>query len=503
VTDPNYQREHGSPAPPGQPGPVRQQAVPAPTGPRVIPPVPLAPRPAPAPTLVVAAAAQPVAYAPPPVAYAAPPVAYAPAPVAYAPAPVVQQQQQVAAQQQVVAQQQVAAPVPIAQIATPVLPPPPAKQQRKVKPPRKKSAPPTRTPVKHRASDLLERLDLTQVACWQIAIFAVAFSIRRPWPVIVVIALVAVSLLAMTTVRVRGRWLYELVALAYEYLLRARSFDLPGTEARGLALLNQLLPGTSIRTIETGHGSAMVLSQPRGLTAMIRPPNVSRELVTTFPAPASLLPSPDLATGVAAEFGLQIVYYSGTRLADPPRLWLAVHAERTADTPADDELALGLRNAMRRIRKALRRAGVETEPLADEAAFATVSSLAHVTGHRHEVRESWRFVSTGVVSQACFRLDGWESLDEAAARRLLDGLLVGAHRTAGVAITVTCHARTHLGAINSGALLRLAATTEGAVNATSSALNPLLHLAGIVMTRLDGEHASGLAASLPIGGFVS
>jgi hypothetical protein len=50
-------------------------------------------------------------------------------------------------------------------------------------------------------------------------------------------------------------------------------------------------------------------------------------------------------------------------------------------------------------------------------------------------------------------------------------------------------------------VLRLAATTEAALDATSARLTQLLTPAGIRLSRLDGAHFSAVAASLPIGGF--
>ncbi|GAA1705382.1 hypothetical protein [Fodinicola feengrottensis] len=360
-----------------------------------------------------------------------------------------------------------------------------------------------RIPIRQRATGIVEQLSVTQAVCWQIAVLSVIFTLHRPWPVIATAATAAVLLLIVTTVRLHGHWLYEHAVLRYQFLSRNRRFDLPNTGARALALVERLLPGTSIRSMDAGTETVMVMSQRHGLTAMIKPAQVSRELVTTFPSPTALLPHPDSSTGVSTEFGVQTVYHSGTRPGEPPRMWLAVHADRTADTPIDDDLALALRNALRRIRKALRRAGVDTEPLADEAALATIAALAHVTGGRHEVRENWRFLATGVVSQACFRLDGWHKIDDTAARSLTNAM-VNRHRgTAAVAITLTCYARSQLGEVSSGALVRLAATTEGGVNATSTALAGMLHPAGVGLTRLDGEHAAGLTLSLPIGGFGS
>jgi hypothetical protein len=197
---------------------------------------------------------------------------------------------------------------------------------------------------------------------------------------------------------------------------------------------------------------------------------------------------------------VQLVFHTGVRLDKPRRLWVAVHAARTVDTPADDELTLALRNAVRRVRRALGRAGVPTEPLAEEQALSALAGLAHVTGGRNEVREDWTFWRTGPVSQATCRLTGWDRLTDAQARRLVSTMLAG---TPGVAATVALGARTTRGSeVSATAALRLAATTEAAVEAAAVAMTDRLAPSGVRLARLDGAHLTGVAASLPIGVFL-
>jgi hypothetical protein len=52
-------------------------------------------------------------------------------------------------------------------------------------------------------------------------------------------------------------------------------------------------------------------------------------------------------------------------------------------------------------------------------------------------------------------------------------------------------------------VLRLAATTELAVERTALGIADLLGAFGVGLIRLDGNHLSGVAASLPIGGFLT
>jgi hypothetical protein len=364
------------------------------------------------------------------------------------------------------------------------------------------TTPPKQTWTRHVRS-YVERLSPLQVICWQVAAITVLLTVRQPWPVLVAAAVGAATLLALTTVRIGGRWLYELTGLAAAFLSRTRRRDLPesGTAGKTLSLLAMLLPGAGVRTLETSQGPAMAISHQGGLTAQLKPQALTPEILTTLPMPAALLPTvTDNTAGQHHTFGVQLVFHVGVRPDKPRRLWVAVHAARTVDTPADDELTLALRNAMRRVRRALGRAAVAAEPLAEEQALAAIAGLVHVTGGRNEVREDWRFWRTGAVSQATFHLTGWDRLTDTQARRHVSTLLAG---IPGVAATVTLHARTERrGDPRAGAALRLAATTEAAIEAAADTMTARLAQSGVRLARLDGAHLSGVAASLPIGVFL-
>lgn len=378
-------------------------------------------------------------------------------------------------------------------LAPPMRPPQPA-------PVAQPTVPAKRT-FSRQVREYVEQLSPLQVICWQVAAIAVLLTVRQPWPVLVGASVGAAMLLALTTVRIGGRWLYELVVLAGSYLSRTRRRDLPETGSaagKTLTLLAMLLPGAGIRTLETSQGPAMAISHEGGLTAMLKPSALTPELLNTLPMPAALLPAPD---GQQHTFGVQEVFHIGVRPDKPRRLWVAVHAARTVDSPADVELTLALRNAMRRVRRALGRAGSPAEPLAEEQALAALAGLAHITGGRNEVREDWRFWRTGSVNQAAFTLTGWDKLADTQARGLVGVVLAG---IPGVAATVALWARSERGGRDprAGATLRLAATTEAAIAAAADAMTDRLAPSGVRLARLDGTHLSGVAASLPIGVFL-
>jgi type VII secretion protein EccE len=377
-----------------------------------------------------------------------------------------------------------------------------------VRPQRPAPVTPATVPAKptwsRQVREYVERLSPLQVICWQVAALTVLLTVRQPWPVLVGASVAAAVLLALTTVRIGGRWLYELLVLVGGYLSRTRRRDLPetgSTAGRTLALLAVLLPGANIRTLETSQGPAMAISHDGGLTAQLKPNALTPELLNILPMPAALLPAQD---GRQHVFGVQEVFHVGVRPDRPRRLWVAVHAARTVDSPADVELTLALRNAMRRVRRALGRAGAPAEPLAEEQALAALAGLAHITGGRTEIREDWRFWRTGSVSQAAFTLTGWDRLADTQARGNVGVLLAG---IPGVAATVALWARSDGAARagrdpRAGATLRLAATTEAAIAAAADTMTDRLAPSGVRLARLDGTHLSGVSASLPIGVFL-
>lgn len=328
-----------------------------------------------------------------------------------------------------------------------------------------------------------------QVVCWQVAAVGVVLAVRQPVPVLVAVSVGAALVLALTGVRVGGRWLYELPPLGVAFLARKRRGMLPtsgGVAGTSLALLEMLLPGATVRTVETAQGAVMAISHRDGMTAQLMP-----DTVAALPMPDVLLPAAD-----DHAFGVQLVFHAGTHVDTPRRLWVGVHAARTVETPTDEELSLALRNALRRVRRALDRAGIPVRPLDEAQALSAIAGLAHVTGGRTSIREGWKRWRTGAVSQATFRLVGWERLDDARARGLVDGMLAG---VAGVALTITLGARTER---RVHAVLRLAAANDGAVDVAARQLSGWLAASGVRLRRLDGRQAAGVAASLPLGVFL-
>jgi ESX secretion system protein EccE len=348
----------------------------------------------------------------------------------------------------------------------------------------RRPAPPRVSPPagRDRLARLVASVDLTQVVCWQVAVLAVVLTAGRPMPVPLGAIAAAAVLGGLTAVRVRGRWGYQVAGAWLRFLLRPKRHEL----SEPAALVEVLLPGSAVRTVPTGPDELPAISHVHGLTAVLRP-------VGSLPDPGALLP----AVPEPQVLGVQAVFHTGAKRAAPIDVWLAVHAARTVEDGLDEELTLLLHNALRRVRRSLRRAGVVAEAPAADELFTKIAELAYVT---RRLREDWGFVRTGPVSQACFVLDGWDRLPAGVATRLVAEV----HgRTGGVLTTLALSATSGPHGIRTRAVLRLAAPTEFAIEHTAIAVAGLLGPAGVGLVRLDGDQLSGMAASLPIGGFLT
>ncbi|HVW44751.1 MAG TPA: hypothetical protein VHC18_25730 [Amycolatopsis sp.] len=286
-----------------------------------------------------------------------------------------------------------------------------------------------------------------RLLCWQLALGLAAVAVRQSWPLLAGLGGAAVALVLAATVRRRGRLLYEVIALWCRFLFR-----------RG-------------RRLPRGDSAAV--------TSIIRPCTVTPTLVSSFPAPADLLTS----AGLPELFGVTTVFHATARPGAPRRVWLALDLARTTEMLADDELIPVLRHGMLLMRRTLHERGVRTEPVPE-----------NVVSYSGEVREGWRFVRTGPLSHACFALGGDDRPD---LQRLTATLL---SRSPGVAVTVSRSARWSGGDVTTTTHLHLAAPNPTAIDAAASHAARLLSPIAIRLTRLDGAHLAGIAASLPIGG---
>ncbi|HEV3359965.1 MAG TPA: type VII secretion protein EccE [Pseudonocardiaceae bacterium] len=325
---------------------------------------------------------------------------------------------------------------------------------------------------------------------WQLALIAIVLGIGRPWPLAALLWAGALLLLALTAVRVRGRWLGEWLSLALRYSARDRQVDLGSAGPPGPALLRRLDPDATGSTVRVGDEPIHLISRASGITAILRP--AVGDPAAVLGAPETLLPAADPTIAV------QVLHHAGIDRRQPPRTWLALQVLRTAETYQDAELQRTLGNAVRRVRKHLRRLGCPAGALAEHEVFGTLAALAHVTGGRGQIRESWRHWQSGPIGQATFRLDGWSEAARSGTRQLTGWLLAAAPHTA-VTISITAHRAAPDPEPRVRATLRLAAANPQALAQSEGQLTEAARHCAITLTRLDGRHAEGMAATLPIG----
>nr|WP_181777444.1 type VII secretion protein EccE [Amycolatopsis pittospori] len=337
------------------------------------------------------------------------------------------------------------------------------------------------------------RIGVLQIICWQLVLVALVLVAGRPWPLAAVVVTVAVAAVALTAIRVRGRWLYAWLGSASGYLVRDRDRDLRNAGEAGRALLGLLSPEAVGTTGEIGDETVFMVSRADGITAVLQPKSAARE--QPMPSPRTLLPP----TGEqVVDIAAQVIHHAGADRSRPPRAWVALQALRTADVHRDADMRQALGNTVRRVRRQLRRDGLPVRALAENEVLGTLASLSHVTAGRARIREEWRFWHSGPVSQATFRLDGWAALSPAPAAQLSHRLLAAVPRAA-VTLAVTARRTADEKEPQVSAAIRVAAAGAQAVEHAVRDLELAARRGGLTLERLDGRHAKGLAATLPLG----
>ncbi|MET8838261.1 type VII secretion protein EccE [Micromonospora sp. NPDC004540] len=351
-----------------------------------------------------------------------------------------------------------------------------------------------------------------QVVTAQVAVAALVAAVGRGVAVTAAALLLAAVLLPAAWVRLRGRWLFEWLAVGAAYLTRRRTLPAASGPA---ALLELACPGTVVRAAELAGGPAAVLEDADGMTALLEIGDADdllgdgrREL----PPPLGLLPpagpesppvriqllfsaspAPAPAAGAGA-VGTSYRQLTDGRLAGRVRAVLAVRVLR-ADGWSEEELRRALSGTVRRI---VRRLGPLTGcPLGGPAALRAVAELAH-----HDpgapVRESWAAVTVGGLPQTTWRLRRWPDPRTDAARRLVPRLLALPTTATTASLCVGPRAGADAAPTPAELTVRLAARTAAELAVAERALRRLAADVGAELRRMDGEHATGLAATLPL-----
>ncbi|MBG0565260.1 type VII secretion protein EccE [Actinoplanes aureus] len=344
---------------------------------------------------------------------------------------------------------------------------------------------------------------LNQIIVTQAAVVAVLIGAIQGGSALVVAVISAVGLLALTWVRVRGRWAFGWLSTMLRFIARTRSARIDGPAA----VLRFAAPRTLMTTADLAGTPAAVLADDFGLTLLLEIGDPSGE-APPLPSLATLLPATDqdqpptqiqlVLTGVPAPPGrpgtgpAESSYRAlceGSSLGHHSAV-LAVRVLRTGGW-TEEELRRGLLGLGRRLTRRL--ASLPVRPLDHATAMRAIAELAHA-GNPGDAREAWSGLRLGGLTQATFRCRPRPG--EALPGHLVARLL---HLPAA-ATTVAVTSELPSGRVTS-LLVRLAATDATALSTTVQALHRLLAAEGFRMRRWDGAHLPGLTATLPLGGW--
>jgi type VII secretion protein EccE len=353
-----------------------------------------------------------------------------------------------------------------------------------------------------------------QLLATQVAAVAVLLGALNGTIALAVAVAFAIVVLALTWLRMRGRWGFEWLGTAMRYGRRPHTVP---PDAGPTGLLGLVAAGSHIELAELGGDQAAIVVDSHGVTAVLElgdPAGLLVEDLPLLPPPSALLPAAAaehppvriqlLLTGVPAP---AVRAGSGTpansyrqltdgRLLGHSRALLAVRVLR-----AEGWTELDLRRALSGlIRKLPRRLGaVPARPLGEAAAVRVISEIAHDDG-RSGTHESWSGVRIGGLSQATYRVDRWPDMRIGTSRRLVSRMLALPAAATTVALTAGPRPEAGDGPAAVDFTVRVAAADPAGLALAAQALRKLLAAERAHARRLDGEHSDGLIATLPLGG---
>ncbi|WP_240746724.1 type VII secretion protein EccE [Cryptosporangium phraense] len=335
-------------------------------------------------------------------------------------------------------------------------------------------------------------------------------------------------MLALTAIRVRGRWTYEWLGLAARYSSRRRRWN--ARSDQGPALLSSVAPGARVGRLELDADETIgVLTHEAGLTAVLEvDPDIDGLLgdgSTPLPSPLSLLPMgeagelPITAQAIVEVVPAPVDALAGTAVdlayrdlfgTPPPARrqgWIAIQAVRTLDGPPTDvkELSAALTSALRRTQRRLAKAGFAAHVLDPEELAATIDELSFDrpdpdTGAppNGAMAEEWAHWRTPTSAQTTLSVFGWPDLSDPDAALAFDRLA----DASGVPTALSLGIRRTDRGVEVEAVVRVAAASRRDVDQAVSALLAQAGTDRLRLRRLNGEQANGLAATLPLGGFL-
>lgn len=383
-------------------------------------------------------------------------------------------------------------------------------------------------PAPRRRPTALFGIHVGQVITWQLVIIGVLFAIPQPLAILIPVSLAGLVLLGLTAVRPRGRWLYEWFGLWLRYITRRRRVAVPAGKDAAIALLGSVLRGGQLQTLEIEGAKAALVVHAGGMTVLVETMPASRELIVdaspAIPPLTVLLPlgeegepvisaqivvSTVPAPGPLDQKSPAVLSYRSLGRGMVPahrRSWIALQALRTADDHDDVALRAALSNAVSRLQRRLRKAKLRGHVLDHDRSVADLLSLSRLDARpgkganatAPEIHESWNSWSTGRETQTAFRLLDWPDLASPAGPDFVDRLIT----VPTLSTTVSVAARRQGDEVELEAAVRIVLPDTDTIESTTEEIATIASSYSARVQRLDGEQVFGVAASLPLGGFL-
>lgn len=385
-------------------------------------------------------------------------------------------------------------------------------------------------------------LSIGQLVAWQVAGAATLLAYKIGDLIVAgVTAAVALILVSPTLIRYRGRWLYRWFGVWNRF--RGRSHRAPATgEGAALDLLTFAEPTVSLRTEELDDREIALLAHRGGVCAVLELGPDDTALLSgepvRLPSPVTLLPVADAhASPITAQLLVSITpapvvgpgvversyrELTGGEVPAQRRSWLVMQAVRSADAYTDAELRPVLLSAVRRARRQMRMEKIQARVLDRDGLISAVNHLGRLSDAnrgaaarrnggqavapppadpaRPTGRETWRSSYVEEVPHTCRRVVTWPVRAWQPEELLLKLPTVGSvlslavtHNTITIADTEDVFVEV---------AFRLVAPDANALAGGDKALDQAVRAAGGRTERFDGEQVIGLAATLPLGGFL-
>lgn len=390
-----------------------------------------------------------------------------------------------------------------------------------------------------------------QLVSVELAILGVALVYRERLSILIPVSVAAVIVVGLALIRRRGHFLYQWLALWLRYRTRRRRRRILGGESAerdevASTLLASVARSAQISPVEIEDVEVALISHAGGLTVVLEiVPLDARGFIEpsrALPPLTALLPTAEVGGPVVSvqviiqsipapnflglEDSAAISYreLAGGMVPATRSCWIALQAGHVAEDYTAADLQDLVTRAVTRLQRRLRKAGLRARILNRDEIAAEFLTLARVqpreaalTGPSRRrqklaspaVTEHWQTWSAGPQVHTAFRLLDWPDLSDPTGRELLDRLV----HTPTLATTVSVAARWRPGtgpasdpatdSVELEAAIRVTLPDAAAVDPATRQIRAVVEGLGGRIERLDGEQVFGVAASLPLGGFLS